>query len=102
MARKINIKDLPVLDVKNEYDKFDLDFLQYDGDKIFNGEFDITNIPDRLLGVPTGEEEVNLVDYLGYRPVPVELLRWRDIPNVHPDSLDMEQWYQDIIDYSIE
>src|SRR5690606_15863530 len=73
-----------------------------EGDKIFNGEFDVTNVPDKLIGCPTGEEELKLIDYLVYRPIPPELLRWRDIPAVHKDSLDMENWYKDLVDYCID
>lgn len=101
MAR-VKLKDIPVLDVKNQYDVHDLKFLQKKDGRIYNGEYDITDIPKKLVGVPTGTEEIRLVNYLGYRPVPQELLKWREIPNVHPDSLDMERWYDELIDFCID
>jgi hypothetical protein len=105
MARKkIDINTLPKLSgVKNEYDRFNLDFLRKEGDKYFNGEFDVTETPKRLFGVPTGDEEIRLIDYLVYRPIPQELLKWRTInDSLHPDSLDMERWYQELMDYCID
>ena len=42
----------PEIDVKNEYDPFDLPFLRTDDrGRIWNGEFDVTESPRRLLGV---------------------------------------------------
>lgn len=103
MAKKINRDILPKLEgVINSYDPFSLDFLRREGDKIFNGTFDVTNVPQKLVGVPTGFEDIKLVDYLVYRPLPVELLKWREIPNVHPDSLDMERWYTELINFCID
>ena len=104
MSRKrLNIKSLPTLDgVKNEYDPFNLDFLIKKDNKIFNGTFDVTNVPSKLYGVPTGFEEIKLLDYLVYRPIPPELMKWRTIPNIHPDSLDMERWYEELLDYCID
>lgn len=101
MARKIKLEDLPVMEgVKNEYDRFDLDFLEHIDGRIFNGEYDVTDTPEKLVGMPTGHEEVRLLDYLVYRPIPKELLKWRDIPKVHHDSLDMENWYRELVDYA--
>ena len=65
----------PEIDVKNEYDPFDLPFLRTDDrGRIWNGEFDVTESPRRLLGVPTGEEDIKITDYLVHRPLPKELL----------------------------
>lgn len=103
MAKKIDISTQPVLEkVSNDYDPFSLPFLRKEGDKIFNGEFDVTDAPKKLLGVPTGEEEIKLTDYLVNRPIPKELIAWRNIPNYHPDSLDMEAWYQPLSDFCYE
>jgi len=99
--KKIDISKQPTLfGVKNEYDPFDLPFLKKDahGD-IWNGEFKVTDAPEKLIGVPTGEEEIKLTDYLVHRPLPKELIAWQNIPNYHPDSLDMENWYQPLVDY---
>jgi len=101
LSRRIKPEDLPNWGISNTYDRFNLDFLQKEGSKVMNGEFDVTNTPERLYGVPTGTEEINLIDYLVNRPVPIKLLKWRDIPNIHPDSLDMENWYSDLIEYCI-
>jgi len=98
--KKLNIDALPILDIKNEYDRFDLDFLVKKDGKIFNGEYDVTDSPERLVGVPSGTEPIKLTDYLVKRPVPEELMVWRDIPALHPDSLDMENWYNELIDYA--
>jgi hypothetical protein len=86
--------------VKNQYDPFKLDFLRTDeNDRIWNGEFEVTDSPRRLVGVPSGDEKIKLIDYLVYRPLPKELIQWREIPNYHPDSLDMENWYAPLINY---
>jgi hypothetical protein len=89
------------LDVKNEYDRFDLPFLRKENGKIFNYNFDVTEAPKKLAGIFTGKEEIKLTDYLVYRPLPKELLTWRTPPNVHGDSIDMEDFYTDIIKHCI-
>jgi hypothetical protein len=89
------------LATKNNYDPFDLTFLRKEGGRIFNGEFDVTDAPKKLRGVITGEEEIKLTDYLVNRPVPKALLAWQQPPNVHPDSIDMEDFYREIIRHSI-
>lgn len=103
MAKKRRLIDpdsLPKMEgVKNEYDRFGLDFLVKKDGRVYNGEFDVTDTPEKIYGCPTGEEDLKLIDYLVYRPIPDELLRWRDIPNIHSDSLDMENWYRDLITY---
>jgi len=103
-TRKIDLAKLPkMVGVKNEYDKFALDFLLInEHGRVMNGEFDVTESPERLVGVASGDEEIKLTDYLVYRPIPKELLRWRDIPNYHPDSLDMEEWYAPLFSYCYE
>jgi len=88
--------------VVQDYDPFDLNFLVKKSGKIFNDTFDVTDAPLKLIGVPTGRETIKLSDYLVYRPVPKELLAWRNVPAYHPDSLDMELWYQDLITYADE
>ena len=99
----MNDYDQPEIDAKNEYDPFDLPFLKKDDrGRIWNGEFDVTESPKRLLGVPTGEEEIKIIDYLVHRPLPKELLKWQVTPNYHPDSLDMDVWYEDILEFSYD
>ncbi len=101
--RKIDPSSLPTMSgVVNDYDVLSLDFFEKKDGRVMNGEYDITNIPKKLYGVPTGDEDIRLIDYLGYRPVPTELIQWRTLPNVHADSLDMENWYADLIDYCID
>ena len=98
-VRKIDPNDLPKWEIENKYDKYGLDFFTKKDGKVYNDTFDVTDAPDKLYGVPTGQEEIKLTDYLVYRPVPKELLTWRNMPDYHPDSLDMENWYRDLIDY---
>lgn len=90
--------------VINDYNRFKLDFLKEEDDgRIMNGDFDVTYSAKKLYGVPTGKEEVKLIDYLVYRPVPKELLRWRDIPKeMGQDSLDLENWYRDLMTYAAD
>ena len=102
--KKINSELLPRMDgVKNSYNPFSIDFLQHNEEKhqILNGEFNVTDAPKKLIGVPTGTETIKLTDYLVYRPIPEELLQWREIPAFHPDSIEMEQWYSELITYCI-
>ena len=99
---KVKIEDQPVMaGVLNDYNRFFPDFLEEKAGRIMNGEFDVTDTPAKLYGVPTGDEEIVLRDYMVYRPVPPELLKWRDIP-AHMDqhSLDLEDWYVELITYS--
>lgn len=94
---------LPILKgVTNPYDIFDLDFLTHNDNRIYNDTFDVTDAPKKLIGVPTGREEIRLEDYLVNRPVPKELMKWRNLPDYHPDSLDMEEWYTDLVDFCID
>jgi hypothetical protein len=89
-----------VIDAKNPYDRFNLDFLQKKDDgTIWNGGFNVTDSTEKLAGIFEPDAPLRLIDYLVYRPVPKELILWRDVPNYHPDSLDMEQWYKPLIDY---
>lgn len=99
--KKVNLDKIPeMFGVKNSYNPFDLEFLHTDEDgRIWNGEFEVTDAPKKLSGVPTGNEDIKLTGYLVYRPLPKELIQWRDIPNFHPDSMDMEEWYKPLIDY---
>lgn len=89
------------LNVKNNYDPFSLDFLTKENNKIFNGNFDVTDVPKKLIGIRHGNEEIKLINYLVYRPIPKELLQWREPPNVHADSIDMEDFYSEIIKHCI-
>jgi len=102
MAKKSAV-DAPVLDVKNSYDRFALDFLRTDehGD-IWNGNFRVTETTPKLLGVPEKDSEVRLIDYLVYRPIPKELIYARTIPDYDPNSLDMEHFYRDVIEWSVD
>ena len=68
-------------------------FLTKVGDKIFNGNFDVTEVVPKLAGIKTGEEEIRLKDYLVYRPLPKALLALGDKPKVHKDSYDMQIFY---------
>ena len=101
--KKINPDKLPRLhSAVNDYDPFDqalTPFLTRKDGRIFNDTFDVTDAPKKLIGVPTGHEEIKLSDYLVYRPIPKELIQWREVPELHPDSLDMEYWYQDLIKF---
>jgi hypothetical protein len=90
-----------ILNFKNKYNRFDLDFLIKKNNRIYNGEFDVTDSEEKLIGVFTGDEEIKLIDYLVYRPIPKELLKWKEPLNVHPDSIDMEDFYSEIIRHSI-
>ena len=59
MANKT--KNIKTLFAKNDYDKFDLKFLDKRKDgKVFNGGYEVTNAPDKLKGVVTGKEEIKL------------------------------------------
>jgi len=99
--KKVNLNKIPHMHgVKNNYDPFKLDFLRTDErGKIWNGEFDVTDAPKKLIGVSSGAEEIKLTDYLVYRPIPKELIAWREIPNYHPDSMDMEDWYRPLVNF---
>lgn len=90
-----------ILDASNKYNQFDLPFLTKKDGKIFNGKFDVTDAPKKLKGVFEKTDTVKLTDYLVYRPLPKALLTWREPPNVHPDSTDMEEFYAEIISHSI-
>ena len=95
-----NPDDLPkMMGVTHDYDRFDLDFIENRDNRLYNDDFDVTDTQEKLYGVPTGKEEIKLKDYLVKRPVPKELMRWRDVPDYHPDSLDMENWYRDLMEY---
>jgi len=99
--KKVNTAKIPTLiGVENKYKPFSLDFLKTDEQgRIWNGEFEVTNAPEKLHGVVLGDEEIKLSDYLVYRPIPKELIAWREIPNYHPDSLDMEEWYAPLLNF---
>ena len=84
---------------KSTYDPHDfkrLKFLRKVDKKVFNGNFDVTDVAKKLKGIKTGTEEIRLKDYLVYRPLPKALLALRDKPKVHPDSYDMQQYYTKI------
>lgn len=82
---------------RSEYDRHNsriLPFLTRENDRIYNGSFDVTNAPKYLKGIRTGEEDIKLSDYLVYRPLPKPLLDLGKMPNVHPQSYDMQVWYK--------
>jgi len=81
------------------YDPFDakkVPFLKHVGDKIFNGRFDVTDATKKLPGIVTGEEEIKLRDYLVYRPLPKAIASLRIKPEAHPESYEMQEWYQKV------
>lgn len=82
------------------YDKFDkkkVPFLKHDdGGRVYNGKFDVTDAADKLKGIVTGEEDIRLLDYLVYRPIPKSIMSMRNMPDVHPDSYDMQMHYKKI------
>ena len=88
---------------RNSYDTFDkskVPFLEYRADgKIMNDTFDVTDSRHRLPGIITGDEEIRLLDYLTYRPIPKWFENMRKPPDVHPDSLEMLDYYQKV-DYA--
>jgi len=90
------------LQIKNNYDRFGLDFFRKESSgRIFNYNFDVTDTDEKLVGIFTGKEDIKLTNYLVYRPLPKELLAWRTPPNVHGDSIDMEDFYTSIIKHCI-
>jgi len=82
-----------------EYDRFNdrlLPFLVKEDGKVFNGNFEVTKASKYIRGIRTGEEEIHLYDYLVYRPLPKPLLDLGEMPNVHPQSYEMQVWYKKI------
>ena len=71
-----------------------LPFLSTEGDKIMNGHWDVTDVPDKLYGIRTGEEKIHLKDYLVYRPLPKKLVDFGKMPAVHPQSYEMQVYYK--------
>ena len=52
-TRPVDIDKQPHWGIPNVYDKFDLDFIQVKKDgSVHNGEYNVTNVPDKLYGVP--------------------------------------------------
>ena len=103
MKAETNSKYKPQdLNINNKYDRFDLPFLRKERDgKIYNGKFDVTNTQEKLRGVFNKSDKIQLIDYLVYRPLPKELLKWQTPPQVHPDSVDIENFYAEIIYHSV-
>lgn len=87
-----------VINVKTVYDKFSrkIPFLRREGRSVFNGHFDVTGACDYLKGIKTGLEEVRLLDYLVYRPLPKAITDLRNKPDVHPDSYEMQLYYKKV------
>ena len=86
-----------IIKSRTTYNKFNfkkLPFLEKSDGKVMNGTWDVTDAKDYLEGIRTGNEEVRLLDYLVYRPLPAALLKLGDMPNVHPQSYEMQQWYK--------
>lgn len=80
----------------NPHDFKKVTFLTKLEDKVMNGHWDVTDVPDRLTGVVTGEEEILLKDYLVYRPLPKKLLELSKKPDVHPQSYEMSLYYKKV------
>lgn len=81
------------------YNKFDtkrLKFLKELDGTWYNGKYNVTEAVDKLPGIVTGEEDIRLIDYLVYRPLPKALLDMKKMPKVHPDSYDMQMYYKKI------
>jgi hypothetical protein len=98
-------KSWQVLKTNFKYDRFNLPFLKEEHGRIWNSTFDVTEAAPILTGVRDGKHNLRLIDYLVYRPLPPELTRWREMPDYHPDSLDMEEWYNELLQacsYGIE
>lgn len=87
-----------VINVKTVYDKFSrkIPFLRKEGMSVFNGHFDVTGACDYLKGIKTGLEEIRLLDYLVYRPLPKAITDLRNKPDVHPDSYEMQLYYKKV------
>jgi hypothetical protein len=94
---KTKVKPLKV-STRNSYDPFDkkkVPFLEYRGDgRIYNDIHDVTDASNRLSGIITGDEEIRMLDYLVYRPIPKWFENMRTPPDVHQDSLEMLDYYQ--------
>lgn len=89
------------ISAKTAYDRYSkarLPFLSYSEDgTVMNGHWDITETKEVLEGIRTGKEEVRLKDYLVYRPIPKAILALRDKPDVHPESYEMQLYYEKIM-----
>ena len=84
---------------KSIYDKFDyrrVPFLTKDEDseRVYNGHMEVTDAVDYLHGIRTGEEDVRLLDYLVYRPLPKRIKDLGILPNVHPQSYELQLYYR--------
>ena len=88
------------ISTRNAYDPFDakkVPFLKTDhNDRIFNDVFDVTDASPKLTGIITGDEEIHMRDYLVFRPIPKWFANMRTPPDVHPDSLEMLDYYQKV------
>jgi len=94
--RAANAHKLP----KHTYKKYDLPFLREDTEgRMWNGGFEVTDVPDYLPGVSSKDSEIRLRDYLVNRPIPEQLVYGRTPPDVDPGSLEMEHFYRDVIDW---
>lgn len=89
------------ISAKSTYDRYSKSktpFLTREADgTILNGHWDVTETLEYLTGVRTGEEDVRLKDYLVYRPIPKTILNFRDKPDVHPQSYEMQLYYEKIM-----
>jgi len=101
MAKSSKVKAVKI-STRNTYDPLDrkkVPFLHFrEDEKVFNGEFDVTDASHRLSGIITGDEEIRLLDYLVYRPIPKWFENMRRPPDVHEESLEMLEYYQKIND----
>ena len=94
-SRVANPKTLPY---KHEYDRFDLPFLRHEEGRVFNGQFDVTDAPEKLKGMWCRDADLKMSDYLVYRPLPTAILKWKSPPKVHPQSYDMETFYRQLVE----
>lgn len=82
----------------NRYDKSKVPFLTInDEGSIMNGHWDVSETHEFLAGIRTGKEDIRLKDYLVYRPIPKAILALRNKPEVHPESYEMQLYYEKIM-----
>ena len=87
------------LNTRQQYKPHDfkkVPFLKEIDGKVMNGHWDVTDVPERLAGVVTGDEDILLKDYLVYRPLPKKLTDLSNKPDVHPQSYEMNLYYKKI------
>lgn len=80
----------------NRFIKSKTEFLRRKEGRFYNGPWEVTDTPEHLKGVITGKEDVNLIDYLVYRPLPAQIRKLGVLPQVHPQSYEMQIYYRKI------